>query len=107
MYPSSRESRINGIKVVPTMTQVAASGLTIRGREVPKIAYTSKGRIAAYKPTTGSNPGSAAHGAYRRIAQSATVRALCPWLAASHPEQGNTHTIYCGGQIHRAKPPLA
>ena len=52
---------VSGIKVVPIMAQVAASGLTIRWREVPKIAYTSNGRIAAYKPTTGSKPISSAY----------------------------------------------
>ena len=35
---------VSGIKVVPTMAQVAASGFTIRWRDVPKIAYTNNGR---------------------------------------------------------------
>jgi Outer membrane efflux protein len=52
---------VSGTKVVPIMGQVAASGLTTKWRDVPKIAYTSKGRIAAYKPTTGSKPISSAY----------------------------------------------
>ena len=54
-------SAVSGIKVAPTMAQVAASGFTIRWREVPKTAYTSSGRIAAYRPTTGSKPISCAY----------------------------------------------
>lgn len=57
---------VSGIKVVPTIAQVAASGFTIRWREVPKMAYTSNGRIDAYKPTTGSKPISSAYAIARR-----------------------------------------
>jgi hypothetical protein len=42
------------------MAQVVASGFTIRWH-VPKIPYTSNGRIAAYQPTTGSKPISSAY----------------------------------------------
>ena len=47
---------VSGIKVVPIMAQVAASGFTIRWRDVPKIVYTNNGTMAAYRPTTGSKP---------------------------------------------------
>ena len=61
LSPEGIFTHVSGIKVVPTMAQVAASGFTIRCRDVPKIAYTSNGRIAAYKPTTGSKPISSAY----------------------------------------------
>jgi hypothetical protein len=55
-----------------TIAQVAASGLTIRCLEVPKIAYATSGKMLEYSPTTGLNPANCAYATATGNATAAT-----------------------------------